>query len=275
LIIQVRRSRHPVERLPLDHLTTVPKGSAMSARTTTRTRLFAAATVALAALCLTACEDGTGTVDEGASSVGAATTTSVGTGGQDKQSSGQSASASHGSHNSGGSHDSSGSGGSKGSTGSTGSTGSAGTGSSSGSSGTQASTRLAKCGVTTVKVTATEVTRPINHLLLTATNSGSKACLLPTYPAARFGEAQSVPPVIEDSKPQSTVVLNPGESGYAGVLLSSGDGSGDNGYTAHSLTIPFDDGSVVTASLPSGGVYVDDTLSVTYWQSDMDQALAY
>ena len=41
------------------------------------------------------------------------------------------------------------------------------------------------------------------------------------------------------------------------------------------LTVPFDDDSVGSAALPSGGVHVDDSLKVTYWQSGMDDALAY
>lgn len=117
--------------------------------------------------------------------------------------------------------------------------------------------------------------RPIDHLLLTATNTGSKTCALPPYPAARFGEAQSVPPVAESSKPQSLTTLAPGESGYAGVRLSSGDGSGENGYDAKTLTIPFEDGSIATVKLPSGGVYVDTALTVTYWQTDASNALEY
>ncbi|AQS68275.1 hypothetical protein B1H29_16205 [Streptomyces pactum] len=126
-----------------------------------------------------------------------------------------------------------------------------------------------------MRITAANAPRPINHLLLTATNTGSKTCALPTYPAARFGEAQSVPPVAESSKPQALTTLAPGESGYAGVRLSSGDGSGEGGYDTSTLTIPFEDGSIATVKLPSGGVYVDSTLTVTYWQTSVSNALEY
>ncbi|MGJ3560305.1 DUF4232 domain-containing protein [Streptomyces sp. INA 01156] len=85
--------------------------------------------------------------------------------------------------------------------------------------------------------------RPLNHLLLTVTNTGSKNCDLIGYPAVRFGEAQSVPPAFEDSKPQAVVTLAPGESGYAGVLLSAADGSGSHGYTTKSLQVFFNDGA--------------------------------
>ncbi|MBZ9645241.1 DUF4232 domain-containing protein, partial [Streptomyces sp. PSKA30] len=97
------------------------------------------------------------------------------------------------------------------------------------------------------------------------------------YPAVRFGEAQSVPPAFEDSKPQAVVTLAPGESGYASVLLSAADGSGSGGYTAKSLAVYFDKSASVAAhpSLPAKGVYVDDSIGVSYWQSTMADALAW
>jgi hypothetical protein len=121
------------------------------------------------------------------------------------------------------------------------------------------------------------VSRPLNHLLLTVTNTGSKNCDLTGYPAVRFGEAQSVPPAFEDSKPQAVVTLAPGESGYAGVRLAAADGSGSNGYTAKSLTVflDTDEGAASNPSLPAKGVYVDDSIAVSYWQSTMDEALTW
>ncbi|MFJ3041664.1 DUF4232 domain-containing protein [Streptomyces tendae] len=247
----------------------------MSARRITRTRLFAATTVALAALSLTACEG-----DELTGSPAPESTASAPAEGNSARPAG------------GAKGDS----GETGSTGSSGSAGSAGNGSASGSgsgsnsgSGTGAdegsdnsdgsngsdSDVPGECSASDVRITAANAPRPINHLLLTATNTGSKTCALPQYPAARFGEAQSVPPVAESSKPQSLTTLAPGESGYAGVRLSSGDGSGENGYETNTLTIPFEDGSIATVKLPAGGVYVDTALTVTYWQTDASNALEY
>ncbi|WP_432131309.1 DUF4232 domain-containing protein [Streptomyces tendae] len=247
----------------------------MSARRITRTRLFAATTVALAALSLTACEG-----DELTGSPAPESTASAPADGNSARPAG----------------------GAKGDTGETGSTGSTGSDSSNGSagngnasdsgsgsnsgSGTGAdegsdnsdgsdSDVPGECSASNVRITAANAPRPINHLLLTATNTGSKTCALPQYPAARFGEAQSVPPVAESSKPQSLTTLAPGESGYAGVRLSSGDGSGENGYETNTLTIPFEDGSIATVKLPAGGVYVDTALTVTYWQTDASHALEY
>ncbi|WP_077801067.1 DUF4232 domain-containing protein [Streptomyces sp. JHA26] len=255
----------------------------MSARIT-RTRLFAATTVALAALSLTACGGGS---DTDAASVPAASVTDTG----------RTAPSAGGSASTGGNHASSGTTGSgtdsNGSTGSTGSSGSAGSSGSGkggsagsadgGSAGTSAQGSRGggedempgECSASDVKITAQKLSRPLNHLLLTATNTGSKTCMLPQYPAARFGEAQSVPPVAKSTKPQALTGLGPGESGYAGVMLSAGDGSGENGYETNTLTIPFEDGSIARVALPADGVYVDTALTVTYWQTDMDAALGF
>ncbi|MFF0678658.1 DUF4232 domain-containing protein [Streptomyces tendae] len=250
----------------------------MSARRITRTRLFAATTVALAALSLTACEG-----DELTGSPAPESTASAPAEGNSARPAG-------------GAKGDTGETGSTGSSGSAGSAGSAGNGNASGSgsgsnsgSGTGAdegsdnsdgsngsdSDVPGECSASDVRITAANAPRPINHLLLTATNTGSKTCALPQYPAARFGEAQSVPPVAESSKPQSLTTLAPGESGYAGVRLSSGDGSGENGYETNTLTIPFEDGSIATVKLPADGVYVDTALTVTYWQTDASNALEY
>ncbi|GJF27059.1 MULTISPECIES: DUF4232 domain-containing protein [Streptomyces] len=254
----------------------------MSARTT-RTRLFAATTVALAALALTACEGGSDTGAESGPSTSATATgqntpsagASASTGG-DKSSSGTTTGSGTDTHGSTGSSGSNGSAGSSGSGGKDASSGSAGGNSGSGAQGSDDEDDMpGKCSASDVKITAQKLSRPLNHLLLTATNAGSKTCMLPPYPAARFGEAQSVPPVAEATKPQSLTGVAPGESGYAGVLLSAGDGSGENGYETNTLTIPFEDGSIATVALPAGGVYVDTALTVTYWQTDVDAALGF
>ncbi|MFJ6690221.1 DUF4232 domain-containing protein [Streptomyces sp. NPDC091294] len=246
----------------------------MSARRITRTRLFAATTVALAALSLTACEG-----DELTGSPAPESTASA-------PADGNSARPAGGAKGDAGKTEDTGTTGTAGSTGSTGSAGNdkasgsaagSGSGTGSGSDGSEGSDSdlPGKCSASDVRITAANAPRPINHLLLTATNTGSKTCALPQYPAARFGEAQSVPPVAESSKPQSLTTLAPGESGYAGVRLSSGDGSGENGYETSTLTIPFEDGSIATVKLPSGGVYVDTALTVTYWQTEAANALEY
>ncbi|MFF3410296.1 DUF4232 domain-containing protein [Streptomyces sp. NPDC002742] len=248
----------------------------MSARTTrtartARTRFLAATAVALAALTLTACNDGDGVRGEGPSDTSAssaqpsgpaadASTTAKPAGGGTAGSTGSSTGGSKGTSTAAASTQGSGK--------------KNGTGSKTGSTG-RTGTRNVACEGSTTKTTATVVSRPLNHLLLTVTNTGTGNCDLTGYPIARFGEAQSVPPVAEQTHPQAVVTLAPGESGYAGVLLSAADGSGGNGYTAKTLEIGFAKGRGATPALPAKGVYVDDKLTVTYWQQNLDDALAY
>ncbi|MFJ8887940.1 DUF4232 domain-containing protein [Streptomyces sp. NPDC102402] len=139
---------------------------------------------------------------------------------------------------------------------------------------------LPTCTGANTELTMTSVQRPVNHMLLTVTNTGSKSCYAYSYPFLRFGEAQSVPQVVEDSVPQSVVVLAPGESAYTGVRTSSADGSGTGGYSTKELTVGLqgrDGGSEgPMVNVPLGKeVYVDSTLAVTYWRTDMDDALMY
>ncbi|UXX96201.1 DUF4232 domain-containing protein [Streptomyces sp. AD2-2] len=143
--------------------------------------------------------------------------------------------------------------------------------------GTKASSAGVTCTGANTKVTAQTVTRPLNHMLLTVKNTGSKTCYLYGYPALRFQDAQAVPPVVEDSRPQAVTALRPGQSGYAGVNLSSADGSGTGGYTAKTLAVIFQNrdldfiGSGVP--LPSKGTYIDSSLRTTYWLSDPQDAI--
>ncbi|WP_327235421.1 DUF4232 domain-containing protein [Streptomyces sp. NBC_01317] len=233
----------------------------MSSIRNSRTRLLtAAATVTLAALSLTACSDGTGTRDEGASTghaknAPAATTAteSVSTSASTKQSKTTS----------------------KPSKPSKQSTAWA-------PAKAPAAARAVTCEGANTKTVAAPLNRPVNHMLLTVTNTGGKTCYLYNYPIVRFSQAQSVPPVIEDSQPQAVVTLEPGQSGYASVNLSAADGSGANGYTAKSLTVYFQGraihettGKAANPKLPAKGVYIDDSLKVTYWQQSMNDAITW
>ncbi|GAA2623520.1 DUF4232 domain-containing protein [Streptomyces axinellae] len=140
--------------------------------------------------------------------------------------------------------------------------------------------KFVTCEGSNTKTVAAPLKRPVNRMLLTVTNTGKKTCFLYGYPAVAFGEAQSVPPVDENTKPQAVVGLRPGESGYAGVNLSATDGSGSNGRTENSLAVYFQGrsgnesvGKGAHPALPAKGVYVDDSIKVTYWQTSMDNAI--
>ncbi|NEB82414.1 DUF4232 domain-containing protein [Streptomyces sp. SID14478] len=234
----------------------------MNSKRTSRTRLLtAAASVAIAALSLTACDDGSGVEDEGPSS--ATGRSGDPTGSALPTSDGKPATSTPDDAPQG--------------------TAKAATRRPGASKPTAPSAKRTVCDGAHTRTTAAPVNRPVNHMLLTVTNTGSTACDLYFYPAVSFGEAQSVPPVIEDSQPQAVVSLSPGRSGYAAVALSATDGSGANGHTAKSLTVfyagpggPSDhDGPAARPALPAKGVYVDDSLKVTYWQQSMDDALSW
>ncbi|MER5299132.1 DUF4232 domain-containing protein [Streptomyces lasiicapitis] len=229
-----------------------------------RTRMLAAATVALAALSLTACGSEEKVRDEGAAKSSQSTSEDAAAG------------SSSGSDDATPSSDrtkTSGNGGDSG--GSEGKGANAGTGTD-GTDGTDpdAPENRVPCTAANTSVTAAPVPRPLNYMLITITNTGSKLCDLPGYPILKFEGAQSVPPVIEDSKPQAVTSLKPGGKGYAAAILSAGDGSGGEGYTATSLQIGFQGSDrMADAALQGGDVHIDSKLRVSYWQSDSATAL--
>ncbi|KUN26662.1 hypothetical protein AQJ23_16060 [Streptomyces antibioticus] len=225
---------------------------------TVRHHLLAAAGLTLATLALTACNDGTGTTDEGAAKPTASATAST----TDKPATEKPAAT----------------------------PASDTTKSPSQKPSTAAPSpkeddnpaAYAFCNGSNTKTTAQPVSRPLNHMLLTVKNTGSKPCNLTYYPVLRFDGMQWAPRPIEASHPQAVVTLNPGESGYAGVLLSAADGSGAGGTTGKKLTVMFqagtpnsDGGASAIPTLPAKGVYYDSTLTPTYWQMSADDALSY
>ncbi|MFI6852500.1 DUF4232 domain-containing protein [Streptomyces sp. NPDC050416] len=206
----------------------------------------------LAALALTACQDGTGTQDEGAAKpqLTATATTTPTKAAADKAST---------------------------------TTADKGTNAKATKPGTAtAPAARVSCNGTNTTVTAKPVSRPLNHMLITVENTGSKTCDLTYFPVLRFDEMQWAPQPMEESKPQAVTTLAPGESGYAGVLLSAADGSGEGGTTGRKLTVGFQGptpnssgGPSAIPRLPAEGVYYDSSLTATYWLPDMEQALSY
>ncbi|MCT2544223.1 MULTISPECIES: DUF4232 domain-containing protein [Streptomyces] len=168
------------------------------------------------------------------------------------------------------------------STASKGSTG--GSGSGSGKSGSGATGGGSKSPVTctgsNTKVTVTKVSRPINHLLLTATNTGSATCYAYHAPALRFDDAQAAFPVLRDSIPQAVVTLEPGQSAYAAIGLS-GEPDGQELHKGTHLAVYFtgkanqgSTGAPAELTLPAGTSWGDNGF-VTYWQSEMADALTF
>lgn len=236
-------------------------------------RLLAATGTAVAALALTACDNGTGTEDEGASRPTATETSGTGAGASGTPTGTAAPDDTTGAGTGNDTADKT-AGGAP--TAGTRTPGTRPTASASGQdTGTGRSTVL--CNGANTAVTAQPLSRPLNHLLLTVRNTGGKTCELPYHPVLRFDQMQWVPQADEDTRPQAVVSLAPGESGYAGVLLSAADGGGTGGRTARKLTVAFQGltpnssgGPSATPALPAKGVFYDSALKVTYWQQDLD-----
>lgn len=137
------------------------------------------------------------------------------------------------------------------------------------------------CDGSNTKVRASILSRPINHVLLTVTNTGSTACDAFSYPGVGYDGAQSVMDYVRDSVPQSVVSLEPGQSAYASVRTASADGSGEGGVGVNAFTVDFQDASgsfenstQVTVSLGKE-VWVDSSAAVTYWLTDFEAATSY
>ncbi|MFI6083348.1 DUF4232 domain-containing protein [Streptomyces sp. NPDC051217] len=135
------------------------------------------------------------------------------------------------------------------------------------------------CTGDNTKVTVTEVARPINHLLVTATNTGSGNCYAYSAPLLGFDEAQAVTQINEDSRPQAVVTLTPGQSAYASIALGGGDGAPTT--AAYKLSVHFAGrgnqgsvGSSANLTLPKGTM-IADSASVSYWQTEMADALVW
>ncbi|MGW1879414.1 DUF4232 domain-containing protein [Streptomyces sp. NPDC001975] len=241
-------------------------------RTARRVRLLAATGAAVAALALTACENGTGARDEGASR--STTTESTPTAAAPKPSE----TADGGTGTGTGTATGTGTGTGTGKSTSAPVSDTATKTPSGGGSGGKSATVL--CNGSNSTVTVQPLSRPLNHMLITVKNTGSRTCYLTYYPVLRFDEMQWVPQPAEETHPQAVTTLAPGESGYAGVLLSAADGSGDGGTTGRKLVVAFQGmspnssgGASATPSLPAKGVYYDSSLRVTYWQQDRNDAL--
>ncbi|MEV6400626.1 DUF4232 domain-containing protein [Streptomyces sp. NPDC051907] len=230
-----------------------------------------AATALLAGLSLTACQndDGTAASSSNAPSAGGANSPAPGakspSADQKTPPSGDATGASAG--------------GGKGSSGSSGSGKSSGGSSASGGSKDAGPTSLACTGSNT-KVKVDNISRPINHMMLSVTNTGSKACNAYHAPLLRFDDAQAVTQFMDGTKPQAVATLAPGETAYALIRLSAADGSGEHGQTAKRLTVHFapasgsgSTGSSAALTLPAN-THIDSSSAVSYWQTSFDDALA-
>lgn len=253
--------------------------NATAARRSRTLRLSAAALTAAAALTLTACgSDGDGVRRSGSADISAPSDSAGASGAQDAGPSSTGGSADSGSEAPG-----NGDGPAAGTGGKTGPAEKAAT--SGGSRQAQpdadasaSGTKTSTCTTAQVSLKVSKITRPINHLVLQATNTSKTTCYAYGYPYLGFDEAQATTPPFEDSKPQAVVTLAPGETAYAGIAYFAADGSGTNPRKATKLSVSFagpdQAGSVggqTELTLPAG-LTIDDSARVTYWQSSLSDA---
>ncbi|WP_189327521.1 DUF4232 domain-containing protein [Streptomyces flaveus] len=139
------------------------------------------------------------------------------------------------------------------------------------------------CTTGSLKFAVKEVKSPINHVLITATNTGSKACSIYSYPALRLSDVQqSVTARIGQSKPQAVVTLDRGATAYAGLITASVDRNSQTKVTTSSIGLSLfgpDEGPTESGAdlpVPGGSLYVElDNALVTYWQDNANDALAW
>jgi hypothetical protein len=140
------------------------------------------------------------------------------------------------------------------------------------------------CTVARVTLVVKKVSSPVNHIVIEARNKGSHPCRLYEFPLLRFSTDREEPSEpVEESKPQTVVVIAPGATAYAGVTTASADGGdADSGHRAATLDLVMptaEDGADIAElhlPLPGGPRYVeDDAVRVTYWQSSLEDALMW
>lgn len=249
----------------------------------TNLRITAAATTALiAALSLSACGSDSGSkASDKPSSPTASAPASAGTGGAAQG-------ASTGGDTAGTTGGTGGASGTSGGSGST--TGGHGTAKPAKSTGKQSggqsgsgsgSGKRVTCTGSNIKLTATPVSRPINHVLLTATNIGKTTCDAYDAPAVKFSNAQSPVPVDKDTIPQAVVSLAPGHSAYA-MIRTQGEPDGTDPYMTSQVVVYFrgavgmeSEGRSAYASLSKPVGVVDAQAMATYWQSSVDPISAW
>ncbi|MFE5485265.1 DUF4232 domain-containing protein [Streptomyces sp. NPDC056527] len=142
--------------------------------------------------------------------------------------------------------------------------------------------KVVTCTGDNTRVVVTRPSRPINHLLLTATNKGPASCDLYRAPLLRFDDEQSATAIDDGTQQQSVIRLAPGQSAYASVILI-GERTGEeaHGRTTSRLGVYFDSrdasgsvGSPAILKLPAD-TYKTDDAKVTHWMGSLDEALGY
>jgi len=223
---------------------------------TIRRALTALTALSLSALALTACDPGSadaaapGTTDPASSSSPKESNAASTGGAASATPSGSSASGGSG----------------KGSTGGT---------ASSGGTGGQNTTEgdVPTCRTNQLTFTVTPVSRPVNHALITATNTSDSACRVPrNQPVVTFGDLDGQADLMGEATSAETA-LEVGKSAYAGLLLSRADSAG--GQKVQTVSIALTADAKPTAVQIAGNPLVISDPQVSTWFATSADALTY
>lgn len=257
---------------------------------THRTTVVLAAAVTVLSLGLTACgggDTGTGVKDAGSAnnSQQAAGTADTGTGatGGGEAGSGDTAAAATAATAGAGTADqasvkgSTTGGNSTGKAGTTGTTSKPDTTGTTGTTGGKASAKPLACAHGDVKITAAKADEvPVEHIVLTTTNTSGRSCVLLQYPLIAFGDIQTAKdvPAVAKSRPAAPVVLKPGVPAYANVRVATGGVDEDNKVVkSFNVNLFAADGPAegsLAVTVPAGGVAVDEAAAKTgYWTYEL------
>ncbi|NEB82669.1 DUF4232 domain-containing protein [Streptomyces anulatus] len=228
-----------------------------------RTTVLAAATTAALALTLTACGDnGTGTRSEGSAASDSATVAATSPKAADET-------AETGTTGSTGSGTGTGTAQAAGATKSTG-----GSGDSGGSGGTSAKAAAPLCTAKGLQITAERQDGPpYTHLTLSAKNTSGAGCEMKEYPHIHFlDNARGIVPPVAKSKPQTPVILEPGQSAYVAVRMSEG-GRKESTETVKEFTVTLKANgggmAVVKSPAPEGLSVNPQKWATGYWTTEL------
>ncbi len=116
------------------------------------------------------------------------------------------------------------------------------------------------------------------HMLLTATNTGNRACTLFRYPLIIFPDRDGWAGPLESA--MKDVTIAPGKKAYAGMLLFRVDAPTD---AVKSMSVSLQgrvpnedpDSLPIEVPMPGGFVNIDDNPVVSYWNASKTKAEQY
>ncbi|NEE19346.1 DUF4232 domain-containing protein, partial [Streptomyces sp. SID7499] len=149
-----------------------------------------------------------------------------------------------------------------------------GSGDSGGSGGTSAKAAAPLCTAKGLQITAERQDGPpYTHLTLSAKNTSGAGCEMKEYPHIHFlDNARGIVPPVAKSKPQTPVILEPGQSAYVAVRMSEG-GRKENTETVKEFTVTLKANgggmAVVKSPAPEGLSVNPQKWATGYWTTEL------